>query len=348
MQIMFLVLMKERKEEMKQNQGALSKLGSLAILMGVLFSGCGTNEVGGDGLSGAVKVDGSSTVFPITEAIAEEFGKSEPRVRVTVGVSGTGGGFKKFCIGEVDINDASRTIKPSEEEKATENNISYVELPVAFDGISVIVNPKNDFVDYLTTDELKKIWEPGSTVQKWSDIRSDWPATAIKLYAPGVDSGTFDYFTDEINGESQACRSDFTASEDDNVLVQGISGDVNALGFFGYAYYAENKSKLKIVPIDNGSGPVAPTQKTINNGAYAPLSRPVFIYVSTESAKRPEVNAFIEFYLDNVGSIANEVGYVGLPEEVYTLAKKRFQGKVTGSAFNDPKNAGLDITELLK
>lgn len=298
-------------------------------------------------LSGLVSIDGSSTVFPISEAIAEEFGKVHPRARVTVGISGTGGGFKKFCAGETDINDASRTIKKKEEDQAKANGISYVELPVAFDGISVVANPKNTFVDYLTPEELKMIWEPGSTIKTWKDVRSSWPNQPLKLYGPGTDSGTFDYFTESINGKSHACRSDYTASEDDNVLVQGIAGDPNALGFFGYAYYLENKSRLKIIPIDSGNGPITPSQVTINNGTYSPLSRPIFIYVSTEAAKRDLVNEFVMFYLDHAGDIASEVGYVGLPKNVYSLAKTRFESRTFGSAFNDPKLAGLDIQDRL-
>ena len=298
-------------------------------------------------LTGLVSIDGSSTVFPITEAIAEEFGKVHPRARVTVGISGTGGGFKKFAAGETDINDASRTIKKKEEDQANANGISYVELPVAFDGISVVVNPKNTFVDYLTPKELKMIWGPGSNVKTWKDVRSSWPNQPMKLYGPGTDSGTFDYFTESINGKSHACRSDFTASEDDNVLVQGIAGDPNALGFFGYAYYLENKNRLKIIPIDSGNGPIAPTEVTINNGTYRPLSRPIFIYVSIESAKRDLVDEFVMFYLNHAGEIANEVGYIRLPDNVYSLAKSRFENRTFGSVFNDPALAGIDIQDRL-
>ena len=305
------------------------------------------NSQGRVKLEGLVSVDGSSTVFPITEAIAEEFGKVHPKARVTVGISGTGGGFKKFCTGETDINDASRTIKKKEDDQAKTNGISYIELPVAFDGISVVVNPKNTFVNFLTPEELKMIWEPGSAVKTWQDVRSSWPNKPIKLYGPGTDSGTFDYFTESINGKSHACRSDFTASEDDNVLVQGIAGDPNALGFFGYAYYIENKSRLKIVPIDSGEGPIAPTEVTINNGTYKPLSRPIFIYVSTGAAKKDIVNEFVMFYLDYAGKIANEVGYVPLPNKVYQLAKGRFENRTSGSVFNDPAMAGVDIQDRL-
>lgn len=281
----------------------------------------------GDGkkLSGTVRVDGSSTVFPITEAVAEEFQRKYRRVRVTVGISGTGGGFKRFLLGETDINDASRRIKKVEIKKAKENSIEFIELPVAYDGITVVINPKNDFVDYLTVKELKKIWQPGSGVKKWSDVRPGWPKKPIRLYGPGTDSGTFDYFTKAINGKAQASRADFTASEDDNVLVMGVAGDVNSLGYFGYAYYAENRSKLTAVPIDAGKGPVAPSEKTINDGTYKPLARPIFIYVNKASAKRPEVSEFVKFYLENAPTLVKEVGYVPLPDKDYRLSLKRFQ-----------------------
>jgi phosphate transport system substrate-binding protein len=299
-------------------------------------------------LSGTIKVDGSSTVFPITEAVAEEFRAVAPRVRVTVGISGTGGGFKKFCVGETDISDASRPIKPSEVEKSAANSIEYVELPVAFDGISVVVNPKNTFVDHLTVEELKKIWQPGSTVQKWSDVRNGFPEEPITLYGPDVDSGTFDYFTEAVNGKSRSCRPDYTASADDNVLVQGIAGDPNALGYFGFAYYVENKDRLKVVEIDGGEGPVAPASKAINNGTYQPLSRPIFIYVRADAADRPEVTEFVHFYLDHAPELVQEVGYVPLPDEVYELARERFDKKITGSAFLDKKTTGVDLVDLLK
>ena len=272
-------------------------------------------------LRGTVSLDGSSTVYPISEAIAEEFLSVAPRVRVTVGVSGTGGGFKKFLSREIDINDASRTIKNSEVEEARANGIDYLEIPVAFDGLSVVVNPNNTWVDHLTVDELRMIWQPGSMVDSWDDIRPNWPQLPIRLYGPGTDSGTFDYFTEAVNGESGASRPDYTASEDDNVLVQGISGDENALGFFGYAYYIENQENLKIVPIDEGNGPVAPTARSINEGTYSPLSRPIFVYLNTDSLARPEVRSFVEFYIDNAAGIANEVGYIELPEEMYQASR---------------------------
>ena len=291
----------------------------------VLWSCSENNDEAGqeavDELRGTVSLDGSSTVYPISEAIAEEFLSVAPRVRVTVGVSGTGGGFKKFLSREIDINDASRTIKNSEVEEARANGIDYLEIPVAFDGLSVVVNPNNTWVDYLTVDELRMIWQPGSMVDSWDDIRPNWPQLPIRLYGPGTDSGTFDYFTESVNGESGASRPDYTASEDDNVLVQGISGDENALGFFGYAYYIENQDNLKIVPIDEGDGPVAPTAQSINDGTYSPLSRPIFVYLNTDSLARPEVRSFVDFYIDNAAGIANEVGYIELPEEMYQASR---------------------------
>ncbi len=268
-------------------------------------------------LRGVVSLDGSSTVFPISEAVAEEFLAVAPRVRVTVGVSGTGGGFKKFLAEETDINDASRTIKESEDMQAQANGIDYLEIPVAFDGLSVVINPKNTWADSITVEELQMIWQPGSTVDSWNDVRPEWPDQPIRLYGPGTDSGTFDYFTEAINGESGASRPDYTASENDNVLVQGIAGDEYAMGFFGFAYYIENEDKLKVLPVDGGNGPVAPSPTTINDGTYSPLSRPIFIYLNTASLARPEVKAFVEFYLDNAGALANEVGYIELPQSMY-------------------------------
>jgi len=287
-----------------------------------------TSAQAGKKLKGTVKVDGSSTVFPITEAVAEEFGKVRDfaRVRVTVGVSGTGGGFKKFCAGETDISDASRPIKQKEIDKAKKNSIRYTEIAVAYDGLSVVINKDNSWVDYLTTAELKKIWEPGSTVKTWADVRKGWPNKRLRLYGPGTDSGTFDYFTEVINGKSQRSRSDFTKSEDDNVLVKGVAGDKYALGYFGYAYYIENKTILKVVPIKHKDhAPVSPTMETINQGTYAPLSRPIFIYVNIDAAKRPEVKEFVRFYLKNAAELSKEVGYIPLPDSMYRESLERFE-----------------------
>ncbi len=306
---------------------------SAVALVTALGLGCG----GGSGAGGSgpttISVDGSSTVFPITEAVAEEFQRVHSDVRVTVGISGTGGGFKKFQVGETDINDASRPIKDSEAETSAASGIEFIELPVAYDGISLVVNPENTFVDDLTVEELNRIWQPGSDVQRWSDVRAGFPDTPITLYGPGTASGTFDYFTDAVNGDEGACRADFTASEDDNVLVQGVSGDPDALAFFGYAYYAENKERLKVLGIDPGDGVIVPSEQTINDGTYRPLSRPIFIYISTAAAERPEIQAFVRFYLENAQALVTEVGYVPLPDEVYRLALERFENRVTGSVF---------------
>lgn len=316
------------------------------ILCSLVLAGCSDNPSqetsgsAGSGLEGKVRLDGSSTVFPISEAVAEEFTGVEPRVRVTVGVSGTGGGFKKFLAGETDINDASRTIKESEHETAEAAGIGYIEIPVAFDGLSVIVNTQNDWVDHLTVEELNAIWQPESTVLTWADVREGWPEERIRLYGPGTDSGTFDYFTKAINGEEQASRPDFTASEDDNVLVQGISGDLYSLGYFGFAYYMENQDKLKIVPIEGGNGPVVPTLETINSGTYAPLSRPIFIYIRPDALDDPAVARFVDFYMEHAGSLAEEVGYVALPDEVYAAARARIASRTTGTAYG--KHATLN------
>lgn len=298
-------------------------------------------------LSGSVAIDGSSTVYPITEAVAEEFGKVQPAVKVTVGISGTGGGFKKFCAGETDISDASRPIKKEEAGAAAKNKVSYIELPVAYDGISVVVNAKNTWCDKLTVAELKKIWEPGSKIKTWADVRKGFPNKALKLYGPGTDSGTFDYFTEAINGKAKASRADYTASEDDNVLVQGVAGDQYALGYFGFAYYEENKSKLKVIPIDNGKGAIGPSQKTIANGTYAPLSRPLFIYVSSRATKRAEVDGFVQFYLKNASKLAKEVGYIPLPPEANKLVSAHYAKRKTGSVFAGKDTIGVTIQELL-
>lgn len=296
-----------------------------------------------------IRVDGSSTVFPITEAVGEEFQKANPGIKVLVGISGTGGGFKRFCAGETDISDASRPIKPTEAELAAKNGIGYIELPVAFDGLSVVVNPANDFVDSLTVEELKRIWQPESSVKRWSDVRPGWPDRELRLYGPGTDSGTFDYFTEAIVGKERACRPDFTASEDDNVLVQGIAGDRDALGYFGYAYYAENKQRLKLVPIDSGRGSVSPSAETITSGTYRPLSRPVFIYVSTAAAKRPEVEEFVRYYLAHASMLVQQVGYLPLPERIYELARERFEQRKTGSAFASGRSrTGLQLEDVLQ
>jgi phosphate transport system substrate-binding protein len=300
----------------------------LISLAFVLFA-CGSKSTTENeaALSGEIKVDGSSTVYPITEALAEEFRVEHPDIRVTVGISGTGGGFKKFGRGEIDINDASRPIKSEEAEVCRENKIDYVALKIAYDGLAVIVNKENTWVENITVEELKKMWEPAAQekITKWSQIRSGWPDEEFHLYGPGVASGTYDYFTEVVVGKSGSSRGDYTASEDDNVLVQGIKGDKNAIGFFGYAYFTENQESLKLVAVDNGKGGVLPDPQAISNGTYTPLSRPVFIYVSRVAAARPEVTAFVNFYLENALEIVPDVGYVPLPQEEYQKASETFR-----------------------
>lgn len=301
----------------------------------IMLAGCGSKENATDAkqeetqkLSGTVMIDGSSTVFPITEAVAEEFMAKYPDVRVTVGVSGTGGGFKRWVAGETDINDASRPIKDQEQSKAAELGIEPIEIPVAYDGITIVVNSQNDWVDHLTVDELKKIWAPDSNVKKWSEVRQGWPEKEIKLYGPGPDSGTFGYFTEAINGKEGASRAEYTASEDDNMLVQGVAGDKYSLGYFGYAYYVENQEKIKAVAIDGGKGAVMPSEQTINDGTYAPLSRPVFIYVSSKAlAEKPEIKEFVKFYLTEGKEFVSQVGYIKLPEEKYIEGLAKVESK---------------------
>ena len=270
------------------------------------------SDVGMAGLSGEIEIDGSSTVAPITEAVAEEFRKVAPAVQVNVGISGSGGGFKRFVAGETDISDASRVIRDSEAQTAADNGIEYHEFLVGVDGLSVLVNPQNDFVECLTIDQLNAIWRPESEVDSWDDVDPSWPDRPLRLYGPGTDSGTFDYFTEEVMGEAKLSRPDYTASEDDNVLVQGIGGDRNALGYFGFAYYKENADKLKLVSVDSGGGCVEPSVETIASGEYSPLSRPLFIYVSKRSLERAEVRSFVEFYMENGSALTEEVGYVPL------------------------------------
>jgi phosphate transport system substrate-binding protein len=289
-----------------------------------------------------VKVDGSSTVFPITEKIAES-SKKAGGANVTVGVSGTGGGFKKFCAGDTDISNASRPILKKEMTACAAKGIKYVELPVAFDALTVVVNPANTWAKNLTTAELKKIWEPTSTIKNWKDVRAGFPNQPLKLFGPGADSGTFDYFTEAINGKSKSIRKDFTASENDNVLVQGVSKDKGALGYFGYAYYKANKNRLRAVTV-NG---VAPSEQTVESGKYTPLSRPLFIYVSTKSMKKPEVKKFVEYYIKNAGRVADSVGYVGLPARAYPVIANRFKAGKTGTIFGGDEAVGLKVEELL-
>ncbi len=299
---------------------------------------------------GKIQVDGSSSVYPITEAVAEEYRNDHSDIRVTVGVSGTGGGFKKFARGETDISNASRPITAKEIAACQANNISFIEIPVAYDGLAVVVSPSNDFVDHLTVAELKKIWEPAAQekITSWSQVREGFPDLPIRLYGAGTSSGTYDYFTEAIVGKAKSSRGDYTASEDDNVLVQGVSSDKGSLGYFGLAYYLENKSKLKLVGIDNGAGPVFPDDSTVTNGVYAPLSRPEFIYVNAAAAKTAVVKDFIKFYIDHAPALVKEVGYVPLPAAVYQLAYQRFLNDKRGSMFEKTTTVGADLEKLMQ
>jgi phosphate transport system substrate-binding protein len=302
-------------------------------------------------LAQLVKIDGSSTVFPVTEAVAEEFQKAKKnQIKVTVGISGTGGGFKKFCRGETDISDASRPILKKEMEDCKAAGIEYIELPVAFDALTVVVHPKNTFLKSLTVAELKKMWEPAAQgkITKWNQVNASWPDAPLKLFGAGADSGTFDYFTEAIVGKSKSSRGDFTASEDDNVLVQGVSRDANALGFFGFAYYVENKDKLRAVPIveKEGKPAVAPSMQSVVDGTYQPLARPIFIYVSTKALARPEVKEFAEYYLRHGEKLSAEVKYVPLPAKSYQLGLERLQGMKKGTVFAGHADVGVKIDEL--
>jgi phosphate transport system substrate-binding protein len=298
-----------------------------------------------------IQIDGSSTVFPVTEAVAEEFQKAKKgKVKVTVGIAGTGGGFKKFCRGETDISDASRPILKQEMESCKAAGIEYIEIPVAFDALTVIVNPKNTWSPSMTVAELKKIWEPAAQgkITNWNQVREKWPNAPLKLFGAGADSGTFDYFTEAITGKAKSSRGDFTASEDDNVLVQGVANDTNALGFFGYAYYSENSKKLKAVEIDNGKGPVGPSEKTVLDGSYQPLSRPIYIYVSKKALEKPEVREFTEFYLKSAPKLVKEVKYVPLPDRVYAVGADRVKSGKVGTAFGGHADVGVTIDDLVK
>jgi len=309
-----------------------SKLFVPALAAALLSTACGGGQSGDSAaLGGEVLIDGSSTVFPIAEAIAEEFQAANTGVRVSVGFSGTGGGFKRFCAGETDLANASRPIKDSERELCAAAGIEFTELPVAWDGLSVIVNPANDFVQCLTVDELRKVWEPNSKVKTWRDVRGEWPAEEIKLYGPGTDSGTFDYFTEAVMGEAGASRPDYQASEDDNILVQGVSGDPYSLGYFGYAYVSENAGRLKLVSIDGGNGCVTPSDATIADQSYTPLSRPLFVYVSHTSLARPEVLAYVEFLVQNAQTVVPTTGYHALTPEEYAADMAKLTAVAGGS-----------------
>jgi phosphate transport system substrate-binding protein len=293
------------------------KLNVLFIIAVFLLAACGGSSTTNKKLSGEIKIDGSSTVYPVSEAVAEEFRAENPDVNVAIGSSGTGAGFKKFVRGETDISDASRPIKESEITACNENNIKYTEIMVALDGISIMVNPENNWINEITVAELKKIWEPNSTVKKWSDIRPEWPKEEIHLYGPNTAHGTYDFFTEVIMGEAGASRPDYNAVADYNVGIQGISTDKYALGYFGLAYYEENKDKLKLVSVDNGNGPILPSLETVKDGTYAPLSRPLFIYVNNSAFEKKEVVEFIKFYIKSSATLSKEVGYIPLPQEEY-------------------------------
>jgi phosphate transport system substrate-binding protein len=313
----------------REKEGALrSRLIWLATLIVagltlVLVAGCGDdNKGGGSDLSGSIKIDGSSTVGPLTEAAAELFREENPNVKITVGISGTGGGMEKFCAGEIDIADASRSIDPKEEVPVCKkNNIGYDEIQVANDGIAIVVNPDNDWAKCLTTAELKKIWEKGSTVNNWNQVRSGFPDESMKLFGPGTDSGTFDFFTEAINGEKGNSRSTYSPSEDDNVTVQGVAGGKGNSGYFGLSYAEENTDKVKLADVDGGDGCVTPSTETVQDGSYKPLSRPLFIYPSTAALKKPQVDAFVKYYVDNYEKIAEQAKFVPMTTEQADKAK---------------------------
>jgi phosphate transport system substrate-binding protein len=339
----------------------ISRLHPLTALALVLATGLaaacgGRGEETAAARSGGtvIQVDGSSTVFPVTEAVAEEFQKTNPGTRVTVGISGTGGGFQKFCRDEIDIADASRPIKPTEIEACGKAGVTFVELPVAYDGIAIVVNPNNTWVTSMTVAELKRLWEPDARgkILRWSHIRAGWPDREVHLLGAGTDSGTFDYFTEAVMGKSGASRSDYTSSEDDNTLVQGVSTDELALGYFGFAYYEENRNRLKLVPIDdgdetNGAGAIAPSPESIRAGSYRPLSRPIFIYAKTRALERPEVKDFVQFYLEKGGPLSREVGYVPLTDREYQLVRQRFDQRATGTMFTDGGHGTAALESIL-
>ncbi len=325
---------------------------ALAAAAAVSFA-CGNGDVsdGGAGgaprLSGDIAIDGSSTVFPITEAVAEEFRKVQPNVRVTVGIAGTGGGFQKFCNGETAISDASRPINQREVDACAARAVEFIELPVAYDALSVVVNPQNNWVSCITTAELKGMWQPAAqgSVGRWNQVNGAWPDSNLKLFGPGTDSGTFDYFTEVINGKARDSRGDFTASEDDNILVQGVAGDRNALGYFGLAYYLENQSRIKALQVDAGKGCIDPSAKSVEDGSY-PLARPLFIYVRKDTAERPEVKAFVDFYMKNAAKLSAEVGYVKFPDNIYRLATARWEARKTGTMYANAAS-GAPLEQLL-
>jgi phosphate transport system substrate-binding protein len=324
------------------------------LLSALSAMGCGGGGSTETSASSVIQVDGSSTVYPIAEAVAEEFQQANPDVRVTVGISGTGGGFQKFCRGETDISDASRPISASEIEACRTSGIEYIELPIAYDGLAVVVNPKNTWASVITVAELKRLWAPEAQgkITRWNHVRTGWPDREIHLFGAGVDSGTYDYFTEATVGKQGASRGDFTSSEDDNVLVQGVGSDELGLGFLPLAYVEQNKSALKILPVDdgnseNGEGAIVPSPETVRNGTYQPLSRPLFIYVARKAADRPEVQTFVESFFSS-GELLREVGYVELTPQLYDLARKHFAERRVGTAFGTGgSQVGLTLEKLL-
>ena len=333
------------------------RLCAIALVSATTAAACGggsSESAASNAAPAVIQLDGSSTVFPISEAVAEEFQKANPGIRVTVGISGTGGGFQKFCRGETDISDASRPIRPTEIETCQKAGIEYIELPIAYDGLAVVVNPKNTWATSITVAELRTLWSPDAQgkVLRWSQVRSSWPNRDVRLFGAGVDSGTYDYFTEAVVGKEGASRGDFTSSEDDNVLVQGVSSDELALGFLPFAYVEQNQDKLKLVPVDdgkaeNGSGPLSPSAETVRNGTYQPLSRPLFIYVAKKAAERPEVQKFVDAYF-GASALIREVGYVELTPQIYDLAKQHFAERKVGTAFGaGGSQVGLTLEQLL-
>jgi phosphate transport system substrate-binding protein len=295
-------------------------------------------------------IDGSSTVFPITEAASIAFRNYAPQVEIHLGVSGTGGGFTKFCAGATVISDASRPITQAEAEACAKAGVAYVELPIAFDGITVMVHPDNTWATCVTVAELKALWEPAAAgkVSRWSQVRAAWPDKPLALYGAGADSGTYDYFTQAVVGTAKSSRKDYTASEDDYLLAQDLAADPSGLGFFGYAYYVEYKGQLRDVAVDNGSGCVAPSQETIANGSYQPLSRPIFLYVRADALDRPELQAFVAFYLANGSALVREARYISLPDKVYALVAQRLDRRITGSVFSGGSQVGVSIEDVLR
>jgi phosphate transport system substrate-binding protein len=335
---------------MKPKGGRVKTWKSVVLSMIVFIVGSSLQSSADAAETAVIRVDGSSTVFPITEAVAEEFQRSTPGHRVTVGISGTGGGFKKFCRGETDVQDASRPITPSEMEACRTGGVKYYELPVAYEGMAIVVNPQNSWLNSISVAELKKMWEPAAQgqVTRWKQINPAWPDAPLKLFGPGSDSGTFDYFTEVIVGKAKASRGDYTASEDDNTLVQGVARDKHALGYIPFAYYEANRTQLKLVGVDGGNGPILPSRETVEEGTYQPLSRPLFIYVNHDSVARPEVKQFVEYYLTNASPLIAQIKYVPLPASAYQTALHNFRTGKLGTAFHGVSSAGLKMDEMLR